>query len=105
MILSLLFCQAVLIGRGYSAQDVHILKPLPKDKLLLVAKKDEFTFVADLIDYASTKSIRLFVHDVKADYTAVSDGVMNSNGEIALKQIIGYDTADPLTVSVSCYKK
>lgn len=105
MILSLLFCQAVLVGRGYSVQDVYVLKPSPKDKLLLVAKKDEFMFVADLVDYDSTGAIRLFVHDVKADYTAVSDGVMNSNGEVALKQIIGYDTTDPLTVSVSCFQK
>ncbi len=87
-------------------QDTYELKPSSSDALLLVAKKDQFSFVADLVDYSTTGKIRLFVHDVKADYTAVSNGTFNGvTGEISLKQVIGYDTSDPLTVSLSCYEK
>lgn len=104
MILSLVFCQAVLIGRGYSAGEVHHLKPLPQDEMVLAAKKDHYSFVVDLFDYSTTNTIRMFVHDVKADYTAVSSGSFGANNEITLKQVIGFETSDPLTISVSCFK-
>lgn len=101
-----LLCQGFLHGRGHSSGKVYTLSPMQKDPTLLIAKVGEYSFVVDTIELKSTNSLRLFIHDLKGDYTAMSDGVMKPIGsqkEARLQQIIGYDSRDPMTLSLSCY--
>lgn len=100
-------CWGIIIGRGYSAAYRYELTPMREDKSMLSARKDQFSFVVDTFELASNNSLRLFIHDVKADYTATMDGQFKKIGsfeEIRLQQIIGYDTPEPMTVALSCNK-
>ncbi|MEK7357560.1 MAG: hypothetical protein AAB250_13995 [Bdellovibrionota bacterium] len=99
-------CSAFIDGRGHTSAKSYALTPMQKDPTLLIAKVGEYSFVVDTIELSKNGSLRLFIHDLKADYTAMSDGVMKPIGrqkEARLQQIIGYDSRDPMTLSVSCY--
>lgn len=101
-----LACSGFIDGRGYSLKDRINLKPMPQDKYMLQAQKDQFSFVVDFIELEKLGSVRLFIHDKKADYTATNDGSFKTIGaskEIRLQQIIGYDSNEPMTLSLSCY--
>lgn len=98
-------CFGYLHGRGHTANKTYPLTPMEKDKTLLIAKVGEFSFVVDTIELKKLSSLRLFIHDLKGDYTAMSDGVLKPIGsqkEARLQQIIGYDTSDPLTLGLTC---
>lgn len=98
-------CWGVLIGQGHSVNQTYPLQPMVKDPTLLIAKKDQYSFVVDTIELDSHGSLRLFIHDTKGDYTAMSDGQFKLTGtwqEWRLQQIIGYETSSPLTVSLTC---
>lgn len=100
-------CWGIIIGRGYSAADRYELTPMREDATMLSARKDQFSFVVDTFELASKNSLRLFIHDVKADYTATMDGQFKKIGtwdELRLQQIIGYDTTEPMTVALTCNK-
>ena len=99
-------CQAFIDGRGYSSADTLILTPMAQDKTLLMVKKDTYSFVVDTLEFAKNGSLRLFIHDIKEDHTAVSDSVMKKIGsqkEAHLEQIVGYESKDPMTLSLSCF--
>jgi len=99
-------CQAFIDGRGYSSANVLVLTPMAQNNTMLMVKKDSYSFVVDTLEFAKNGSLRLFIHDIKEDHTAVSDGLMKKIGsehEAHLEQIIGYDSKDPMTLSLSCF--
>lgn len=101
-----LTCHGFFHGRGHKATKIYPLAPMKQDATLLSAKVGDFSFVVDTVELTKNGSLRLFIHDLKADYTAMSDGVMKKIGsqrESRLQQIIGYETSEPMTVGLNCY--
>lgn len=100
-------CSAFLHGRGHSTAKIYSLVPMKQDETLLSVKVGDYSFVVDTLEYKKNGNLVLFIHDLEADYTAVSNGQMKKIGssgrEARLQAIIGYDSADPMTLSVSCY--
>ncbi|MES2963851.1 MAG: hypothetical protein V4760_08165 [Bdellovibrionota bacterium] len=93
-------CQAFIDGRGHKSGKSYALTPMQKEPSMLIVKVGEYSFVVDTLEMKSKNSLRLFIHDLKADYTAMSDAAMKPIGsqqEARLQQIIGYDSSDPMT--------